>query len=346
MGLKTKLITLAGLLLTLALALALLPGDGSQEEQEELKSIVFLPPFVATPTKTESTYLKSVSAITESEAYREFESTYFSKSSQRYEALCSLAGEIDSNSSDKSFTQFLIGFAQFRSAINMEGVLPDWDQIELMVPSDTNGDERLPGWEKIAQTKTFQDLAPFKKQVTLENYLKTTREARLEYGKSHTPAVWSLQKAHQALLRATQLDPGNVLAWYYLARTYRYLALFEEAVEAYESLIKHAPEYSMAYIHLASMHTKSGNQKNAIKLLEKGIDIIPHDSWLVDSMADALIKSDSLAEAKLLLESHIAHLSEAGEDEVPSFVWRTLAEVAEAQGDVSRAASIRDQLND
>ena len=70
-----------------------------------------------------------------------------------------------------------------------------------------------------------------------------------------------------------KMDPSDPVVWFGLGQEYMHVALYSEAVEAFESALRLNPNYSAAYRFLGECFEKSGQPQKAKEIYEKGIPI-------------------------------------------------------------------------
>lgn len=125
----------------------------------------------------------------------------------------------------------------------------------------------------MSQRKFENAVIAFQKAVSLQ---PSSAEASNHLGEA-LGELKQFPKALEAFNRAVTLDPGLLKARYNQGVTYDRMRNFKYSEFVFKSLIKQAPQYSLAYDGLAITLSKSGRPKEAIPFHEKAISLNPKD---------------------------------------------------------------------
>ncbi len=89
------------------------------------------------------------------------------------------------------------------------------------------------------------------------------------------------EKAIPYLIKVTELDPGDHLAWQQLVSGYDQTENDEKLIETCQKLLEHHPDNLIGMQYLARAYEKSENNEQAIELYEKILVIEPEngDTW-------------------------------------------------------------------
>jgi tetratricopeptide (TPR) repeat protein len=85
----------------------------------------------------------------------------------------------------------------------------------------------------------------------------------------------SHQEAILAFTRASELEPGAVLAYFARGRSYWELGNIDQAIKDFDTAIGLSPNFVEAYDRRGLCYARSGNHEQAVKDFDKAIEINP-----------------------------------------------------------------------
>jgi tetratricopeptide (TPR) repeat protein len=115
--------------------------------------------------------------------------------------------------------------------------------------------------------------------------------------------------------KATELDPGNVLGWYYLGRTKYNENRFEEAITAFKHCLELAPRHVRAEDNLGLSYQGLGRSEEAFQAFRNAIDwqgeTAQKDPWPHIDMGSFLLESNRPEDAIPYLQQAIAFVPQS-----------------------------------
>jgi len=108
-------------------------------------------------------------------------------------------------------------------------------------------------------------------------------------GDSETGYLW--------LTRAAAANPTNAMAHFAVATALQGMALYEQALEAFERALEIDPNYIEAYNNKASLYHSMSRQLEALQTIEAGLAVAPQDHKLINNKGYILteFKQNALA---------------------------------------------------
>ncbi len=111
------------------------------------------------------------------------------------------------------------------------------------------------------------------------------------------------QDAIDAYQKALELDPNSAIFWTNLGIVYRLTAQYDKAEECYKKALVLDPDYPQLYTSLGALHlTYTMKFDEAIRYLEKAIELDPSQAVTYANMAVAKASIGQFAEAEVLLK--------------------------------------------
>lgn len=108
----------------------------------------------------------------------------------------------------------------------------------------------------------------------------------------------SLREAEKELV----LFPAHTLSYYVLGLTYGYMGLEQNAIGAFKTYIKHAPDTWAGRNDLAWLQFRTGDVYGALETIRFAAQLQPSNPWLANTYGVMLMNTGQFEEARRVLE--------------------------------------------